>query len=334
MGAKQICSLENKNVLVTGGAGFIGSHLIDHIIRKENASKLVVADNFFLGKISNLLEAKKISHNLIIERCDVGDYEEINDLIIKNSIDVVFNLASIPLLSSLARPEWSIKKNIDMTINICRILREEKFTTLVQYSSSEALGTVRNFPMGNDHPSFPETPYAASKLATDHIALSYFNTFDFDVRIIRPFNQYGPRQNSHKFAALIPILIKRMLNNEEIYISGDGLQTRDFIFVKDTVDATIEILKNPKASGKIIHIGSGKEKTILSITKNVASLMDYKKEFKFIKDRIGDVKRHCAEVNEAKELIGWEPKTTFKDGIEETVEWYKCHPEAFDENIN
>ena len=330
---RQICSFENKNVLVTGGAGFIGSHLIDHIISKENARKLVVADNFFLGKISNLLEAKKRSTNLIIERCDVGDYEEINDLIIKNSIDVVFNLATIPLISSLVKPEWSIKKNIDMTINICRILREEKFMTLIQYSSSEALGTVRNFPMGNDHPSFPETPYAASKLATDHIALSYFNTFDLDVRIIRPFNQYGPRQNAHKFAALIPIIIKRMLKNEEIYISGDGLQTRDFIFVKDTVEATIDIFKNYQASGKIIHIGTGKEKTILSIAEKVASLMDYKKEFKFIEDRIGDVKRHCAEITEAKDLIGWKPKTTFEEGIEETVEWYKCNQEVFDENI-
>ena len=95
----------------------------------------------------------------------------------------------------------------------------------------------------------------------------------------------------------------------------------------------IDIFKNPQASGKIIHIGTGKEKTILSIAEKVASLMDYKKEFKFIEDRIGDVNRHCAEVTEAKDLIGWEPNTTFEEGIEETVEWYKCHPEAFDENI-
>ena len=329
---KKLCSLDNKNILVTGGAGFIGSHLIDHIVREENANKLVVADNFFLGKLSNLLETKEIFPNLIIERCDVSDYEEINDVIVNNSIDVVFNLATIPLISSLVKPEWSIKKNIDMTINICRILREEKFTSLVQYSSSESLGSVRKFPMGNDHPSFPETPYAASKLATDHIALSYFNTFDFDVRVIRPFNQYGPRQNANKFSALIPILIKRMINNENIYISGDGLQTRDFTFVKDTVDATIDIFKNPQTSGHIIHIGTGKEKSILSVAKKVASLLAYKKEFKFIEERIGDVKRHCADITQAKELIGWEPKTTFKDGIEETVEWYKCHPEAFDEN--
>jgi len=153
--------------------------------------------------------------------------------------------------------------------------------------------------MGNDHPSSTETPYAESKLATDHIALLYFNTYDF----IIPFNQYGPHQNAHKFSALILILIKKMVNNEEIYISGDELKTRDLIFVKDTFYATIDILKNPKASGKIIHIGSGKEKIILSIAKNLAFLIDYKNEFRFIKNRIGDIKRHCAKVTEAKKLL-------------------------------
>ena len=290
------CSLEGKNILVTGGAGFIGSHLIDLIIKQERANKIVVASNFFLGRLSNLSEARALFPDLVIERCDVGDFDEISEVILNHSIDVVFNLAAIPLISSLVKPEWSVRKNIDMTINVCQMLREEKFATLIQYSSSEALGTVRILPMGNDHPSFPETPYAASKLATDHIALSYFNKFGCDVSVIRPFNQYGPRQNAHKFAALIPILIKKMRKNDDIYISGDGLQTRDFIYVKDTVEATLEIFKHSQTRGKITHIGSGKEMSILSVVQKVASLMNYTKEFKYIEERIGDVRRHCADL--------------------------------------
>jgi len=324
-----LLTLNDKNILVTGGAGFIGSHLIDLIVKQESPKKVVVASNFFLGRLSNLSEAKESFPDLIIERCDVGDFEEINEVILNHSIDIVFNLATIPLLSSLTKPEWSLKKNLDMTINICKLLREEKFATLIQYSSSEALGTVRKLPMGNDHPSFPETPYAASKLATDHIALSYFNTFGCDVSVIRPFNQYGPRQNAHKFAALIPLLIKKMRKGEDIFISGDGLQTRDFIFVKDTVKATLELFKHPQTRGKIIHIGSGEETSVLSVVKKVASLMNYTKEFKFIEDRKGDVRRHCADIREANQLINWTPQTNFNKGIEETVEWYKSHPEAF-----
>ncbi|WP_269623199.1 dTDP-glucose 4,6-dehydratase [Prochlorococcus marinus] len=328
-----LCSLDDKNILVTGGAGFIGSHLIDLIVKQENPKKVVVASNFFLGRLANLSEAKESFPDLIIERCDVGDFEEINEVILNHSIDIVFNLATIPLISSLTKPEWSLKKNLDMTINICKLLREEKFASLIQYSSSEALGTVRKLPMGNDHPSFPETPYAASKLATDHIALSYFNTFGCDVAVIRPFNQYGPRQNAHKFAALIPILIKKMRKDEDIFISGDGLQTRDFIFVKDTVKATLELFKHPQTRGKIIHIGSGKEISVLSVVKKVASLMNYTKEFKFIEKRKGDVRRHCADISEANQLINWTPQTNFNEGIKETVEWYKSHPEAFQASI-
>tara|TARA_R110000824_G_scaffold342557_1_gene528986 strand:+ start:1809 stop:2786 length:978 start_codon:yes stop_codon:yes gene_type:complete len=323
-------SLKNKNVLITGGAGFIGSHLIDLMIEQEDPRKIVVASNFFLGKMSNLKEALQVFPELIVERCELTDLEEIKDVVLNHSIDIVFNLAAIPLPTSLLKPEWSIKKNVDMTINVCQLLREGFFNTLIQYSSSEALGTVRQLPMGNNHPSFPETPYAASKLATDHIALSYHNTYGCDIALIRPFNQYGPRQNANTYSALIPKIIKKMRKHEEVFITGDGLQTRDFNFVKDTVDATIEVYKNPVTRGKITHVGTGIERTILSVTQKTAELMNYTRELIFTEERIGDVKRHCADALEAKNTIGWEPKTSFDTGMEETIEWYKSHPEAFD----
>jgi UDP-glucose 4-epimerase len=327
-------NLKNKNVLVTGGAGFVGSHLIDLLLKQESPKKVVAASNFFLGKMSNLKQAKHLavsspSSEFIVERCELTDLEEIKDVVTKHSIDVVFNLAAIPLPTSLIKPEWSIKKNVDMTINICQLLREGLFDTLIQYSSSEALGTVRQLPMGNNHPSFPETPYAASKLATDHIALSYYNTYGCDIALIRPFNQYGPRQNANTYSALIPKIIKKMSKNEDVFITGDGSQTRDFNFVKDTVDATIEIYKNPLTRGKITHVGTGVERSILSVAQKTADLMHYKKDFIFTEERIGDVKRHCADSLEAEETIGWQPKTSFDKGMEETVSWYNVNPHAF-----
>ena len=322
-------NLKDKNVLVTGGAGFVGSHLIDLILKHESPKKVVAASNFFLGRMSNLKEASTFP-NFKVERCELTDIEEVKDVVINHSIDVVFNLAAIPLPTSLIKPEWSIRKNVDMTINVCQLLREQLFETLIQYSSSEALGTVRQLPMGNSHPSFPETPYAASKLATDHIALSYYNTYGSDIALIRPFNQYGPRQNANTYSALIPKIIKKMRNNEDVFVTGDGSQTRDFNFVKDTVDATLEIYKNPLTRGKITHVGTGVERSILSVAQKTAELMGYKKDFIFTEERIGDVKRHCADSLEAKETIGWEPKTSFEKGMEETVLWYNSNPDVFD----
>jgi UDP-glucose 4-epimerase len=321
-------NLKGKSVLITGGAGFVGSHLVDRII-KEEPEKIVIVSNFFLGNIDNLSEAKSKFPNLIIIRADVADYEEIEEAIVENNIDVVFNLAVIPLPTSLVKPEWTIKKNIDMTINVCKLLRLKKFETLIQYSSSEAAGSLKSFPMDESHVTEPETPYAASKAATDHIALSYHKTFGCDVTIIRPFNQYGPRQNAKKYAGIIPLTIGRMMRGDEVIIFGDGNQTRDFCFVRDTVEGTIEVYNNTDIIGQIINIASGKEVSMNELVKQIAKEMNYTKPILYKEARQGDVARHCADIEKAKKLCRWESETSFEDGIKETVSWYVQHPERF-----
>ncbi len=312
-------TLKGKTVVVTGGAGFVGSHLIDRII-EEKPKEIIALSNFFLGHKRNLAKAFSSFPNLRLIKCNVADYEEVEAVFSENNIDVVFNLSVIPLRSSLVRPEWTVRHNIEMSLNICKLLRLGKFKTLVQYSSSEALGSAKIVPMGEDHPMDPETPYAASKAATDHIALSYHHTFGCDVVVVRPFNQYGPRQNARKFAAIIPLMVGMMTRGEDVYIDGDGQQTRDFIHVKDTVDGTIAAFKNPATRGKVINIASGNEVKIKDLVYSVAKLMNFpESKIKYRPERPGDVRRHFAKVELAKELLGWEPKIGFEEGLKETV---------------
>ena len=321
-------SLKNKSVLVTGGAGFVGSHLVDRLI-KEEPEKIVVASNFYLGEAANLEDARAVFSHLKIVRCDVADYEEIKEVIEANNIDVVFNLAVIPLPTSLVKPEWTIRKNIEMTLNLCRFQRRGKFKTLIQYSSSEALGSAKTVPMGETHQMDPETPYAASKAATDHIALSYHHTFGCDVSVIRPFNQYGPRQNAKKYAGIIPLMIGRVMRNEPLTIYGDGEQTRDFLYVTDTVDATIKVYNDSATRGKVLNIASGEEKSMNEVVKTIAQLMNCHRPLVYKEARIGDVRRHLADVSLAKNILLWRPQVSFKEGMKKTVEFYQQHPERF-----
>ena len=315
-------NLKNKAVVVTGGAGFIGSHLVDRII-DENPEKILVLSNYFLGKQSNLSEALSRFKNLEIVKTDVGDHELVKHFFDNNNVDVVFNLAVIPLPTSLEVPSWTFSKNVNITSNICEMARHDKFKTLIHFSSSEVYGTSRYVPMDEKHPLEAETPYAASKVASDSLVLSYSRTFNIDCSIVRPFNNYGPRQNAGKYAAIIPLTIKRIMNNDDLIIYGDGEQTRDFIYVKDTADATIKVFNSSNSRGKVINVASGKEISMNKIVKTIIALMDYNKGIIYKDARAGDVRRHLADISLAKQLIEFEPETSFEEGIKETVEWYK-----------
>ena len=321
-------TLTGKTVVVTGGAGFVGSHLVDRIL-KDNPKKVIVLSNFFLGNPKNLTEAMK-NPAFELRRCDVTDYEPLENVFNDNEVDVVFNLAVIPLPTSLVMPEWSIRQNVEMTLNVCKLLRLKKFKTLIQYSSSEACGTAREVPMVEEYRLDPETPYAASKAATDHIALSYHHTFGCDVTVIRPYNQYGPRQNAKKYAGIIPLMVGRMRKGLPVHVFGDGEQTRDFLHVFDTVNATVEVYKNPKTRGQVINIASGKEVKIKDLVYAIADQVGYPRSNVEQKpERIGDVRRHVACTKKAKELLGWEQSIPWEQGLRDTVQWYLDHPEVF-----
>jgi len=316
-------SFLNKSILVTGGAGFIGSHLVDALI-KENPENLVVLSNFFLGKEDNLKEAIEKYPKLKIYHGSAADYETIKRIIENNNIDLVYNLAVIPLPASLEDPLWSTLENVKIALNVCELLRKGSFKKLIHFSSSEAYGSALSVPMNEKHELNPETPYAASKASGDLIVDSYYRTFKLDTSILRPFNNYGPRQNAGKFAAIIPIFIKKIINKEDtLTLNGDGKQTRDFIYVSDTANAAVEFAKNKNVIGKTINIAIGREISMNYLAELICKEMDFKGKIVHGPERPGDVKRHFADISLAKKLLNFEPKVKFEEGIKLTCDWYK-----------
>ena len=311
--------IKNKSVLVSGGAGFIGSHVVDRLV-KERPESIIVLDNFSLGKKENLEEAKKTFPKLKVINQDVADTKEVEKILEGNSVDIIFNLAVIPLPVSLEKPRWVFEENTKMTLTFLELARRGKFKTLVQFSSSEAYGSAIKVPMSENHPTNPTTTYGLSKLATDHLTLIYQNMYGIDASIIRPFNNCGPKQYAGNY--IIPSTIRSIFSNKPIIIHGDGLQTRDWIYVTDTADAAIKICKTQSTRGKIINIASAKETTIKDLVHLIIKAADYKGKIIHTKPRPGDVRRHFADVSLAKSLIDFKCKVPLEDGIKNILKFY------------
>ena len=241
----------------------------------------------------------------------------------KESLEVVFNLAIIPLPASLTDPRWVYEHNVGITLCLCELARKGYFQTLIHFSSSEAYGSCQYAPMDEQHPLNPTTPYGASKAATDHLVLSYCKSFGIDAAIIRPFNNYGPRQNEGNYAGVIPLTIKRILSGEAPVVYGDGEQTRDYIYVTETANAAVEIYDCKDSRGKIINIASGSEISINKLVRLVSEYMDSSIDIIYESERPADVRRFIASVSLAQNLINFRPKISLEDGIKLTIEWYK-----------
>ncbi len=318
-------TFEGKHVVVTGGAGFIGSHLVDLIALRQPAS-LAVLDNFFLGTRDNLKDAHERFPKLEIVDLDVSDMIAYRRFLEGRKTDVVFDLATIPLPASLENPHWSSLQIYHQALHACELCRLGMFKTLIHCSSSEAYGSAQYVPMDEEHPFRVETPYAAAKASAALLVESYQRTFGIDMAIGRPFNNYGPRQNGRDFSGIIPRLIQRIMRGETPVIFGDGKQTRDYLFVTDTARGLAMLYENEAARGQTFNLASGQELTVLQLVKEVSQLMGWKEGPKFEAPRPADVRRHCADVASAFKLLEFEPQISWKEGIERTVRWYQNHP--------
>jgi UDP-glucose 4-epimerase len=313
-----------SRVLVTGGGGFIGSHLIDRLV-EEKPETLVVVDNFYLGadKIRNLSQAKSNFPSLKVYREDAAEMRSMKKILKDEDIDIVFNLAVVCLPASLVKPKWVHDTNVTITSTFCELLRKDYYDMLIHFSSSEAYGSAEQVPMDENHPLNPSTPYGASKTASDHLVLSYHKTFGIDASIIRPFNNYGPRQNERTYAGVIPLTVKKVLKGESPVIYGDGLQTRDYTYVTDTADAAVKVYYTKSTRGMVLNIASGKETTIKDLISKIAKIMNCKKPIIYDKPRPGDVRRFVGSNSLAKKLINYEPKVSFDQGLRRTIDWYR-----------
>jgi len=315
-------SLKNKSILVTGGAGFIGSHLVDRVI-KENPSCLVVVDNFFLGSESNLVPAVQNYPGLEIIRLDASNLAAMQDVVKRFKTDVVFDLATIPLPTSLEYPNWTITTIVGIASTFCEIARLGLIKSLVHLSSSEAYGSALYVPMDEKHPHNASTPYAGSKSAADLIIQSYVKTFDIDATIIRPFNNFGPRQNPGSYAGIIPIVINNVRKGIPISIFGDGEQTRDFTFVTQTADFIAEIYAEESCHKDVWNVATGIETTVNNLVREILRVMGAENHpINYSPERLGDVRRHCADVSKTNSVLNLTPQAINEVQIHQTVDWY------------
>lgn len=316
-------SIKRKHALITGGAGFLGSHLADLLISRD-VGQLTIIDNFFLGTAANIVEARRLMPDIRVLDVDAADDRGIREVFSHvEAVDVVFDLAVIPLPTSLVRPQFCFDTNVRITSVLCELLRQGCFETLVHFSSSEAYGSARNIPMGEDHPLDPLTPYAASKAASDHLVHTYAATFGTDALVVRPFNNYGPRQNNQQYAGVIPTMLKCAFEENVFTIFGTGQQTRDYIYATDTVRAALDLYECSQARGKVVNIGSGQEISINALKMKVEQILGRFIPTEYREPRPGDVLRHCADITLLKSLVGIEDRIPIDEGLTRTVEFYR-----------
>ena len=232
------------------------------------------------------------------------------------------------MLYSFFNPAGACRVNLDIALALCELQRAGAYGRLVHLSSSEVYGTAQQFPMGEDHPLLAETTYAAGKAAADLAVASYVRMFGLDALTVRPFNNFGPRQNSGSFAGVIPLTVSRILAGDAPVIEGDGEQTRDFIFVEDTVDALLRLADLPDLNGQVVNLASGRETSILELVTHLCEALGWTGGIEHVATRAADVRRHRADVSRAESLIGPVATTTLADGLAATVEWYRSRAAA------
>lgn len=311
--------IKNSTILVTGGAGFIGSHLVDKLLL-EGAKEVIVVDNLFVGSEENLKDA--ILKGVILYKDDIEISSSLDYIFERHNIDIVFNCATKALNYSFVNPKNAYETNVNGILNILEHQRRGHFKTLVHFSTSEVYGTAVYEPMDESHPIKPTTTYAAGKAAADIAVHSWVNMFDLDAFIVRPFNNYGPRQNYKGYlAGIIPITSFRILNSINPEIHGTGLQSRDFIYVLDTVDAVIKLYPLMQKADSI-NISTDGQISMKDVIYKIASLMEYKGEILNKPARGADVECHNASNAKIKSMIDYQ-LTPFDEGLSKTVNWYK-----------
>lgn len=316
-------SVNSKSILVTGGAGFIGSHLVDRIVA-DNPARVTVVDNFFLGSIDNLTSSLGSGIDVEVIRLDAADLSAMQDIVQRRQVDTLFDLAMIPLPTSLEYPAWTVQTNVAIVTTVCELIRRGLIERLLHVSSSEAYGSARYIPMDEDHPHDAITPYAASKSAGDRIIESYVQTFGIDATVVRPFNNIGPRQNPGSYAGIVPIVVQRVLSGIPIEIFGDGEQTRDFIFVRDTADMIVAVHDEPQCRGDVLNVATGVETSINTLVQRLLGVMGAEGHEIVHRDpRPGDVRRHLADATKVRKALGRDIPLLTDEALAETVEWYR-----------
>jgi NAD dependent epimerase/dehydratase len=318
--------LKNKKILVTGADGFIGSHLTEELVRQGNNVRAFVFYNSFnsWGWLDHA--EPHIVKSLDVFSGDIRDPYGVKKAM--EGCDVVLHLAAlIAIPYSYHSPETYVDTNVKGTLNIVQAARDLCVSKVVHTSTSEVYGTAKFVPITEEHPLQGQSPYSASKIGADQIAMSFYTSFDTPVSIIRPFNTYGPRQSAR---AIIPTVIAQIANGQKKIKLGSLHPTRDMNYVMDTVRGFIAVAESEKSAGQVVNIGSNYEISMGEMVNMITALMgaDISIETDSIRVRPekSEVERLWADNAKAKQLLGWEPqyagKEGLKKGLSETIAWF------------
>jgi UDP-glucose 4-epimerase len=319
-------ALHGTNILVTGGAGFIGSHLVDELVLRRGAASVTVVDSLVNGRRENL-EHLADDPRLRLVTEDVRSAQAL-DLV--DGADAVFHLACLGVRHSLHDPRENHEVNATATLELLERARSAGVRRFVHVSSSEVFGTAQYAPMDEKHPTWPETVYGGSKLAGEAYARAAFRTHDMPVVVVRPIKTFGPRSHFEGDSGeVLPRTIVRALCGLPGFVYGDGEQTRDFLHVTDTARALADIAGCDAAVGRTVNVGSGAELTINDLVATVSRLVGRPDlEPVRLDARPGDVRRLLVDNTLVHELTGFTPRTTFEEGVAELVEWFRGRPES------
>ncbi|AFZ02037.1 GDP-mannose 4,6-dehydratase [Calothrix sp. PCC 6303] len=311
--------MQNKRILVTGGAGFIGSELVHQIIVKTN-NQVIVVDNLVNGQQKNLENLPSDRLELIV--ADIRDSDRMAEIM--SRVDVVFHLACLGVRHSIHSPEENHEVNATATLQLLSAARGAGVSRFVYVSSSEVYGTARWVPMTEEHPTFPMTVYGGSKLAGECYTRAFYETYSYPTVVVRPFNAYGPRcHHEGDSGEVIPKFLLRSMAGKPMVIFGDGTQTRDFTYVSDTARAIMLAGSTDSAIGQTINLGSGFEIAINDLAQEIAAIIT-SGDTSIIHDesRPGDVLRLYAETTKAYKLLGFQPEVSLHAGLIKLRDWY------------
>jgi UDP-glucose 4-epimerase len=307
--------MKYKKVLVTGGAGFIGSNLVKHLVEKRNY--VTVFDNFMSGYQSNLEPFPSIN----IINADVRDKNAVEEAM--RDVEVVFHLAaSVGNQRSINNPILDAEINVLGTLNVLESARKIGVRKIVTSSSAGIFGELKTIPIKEDHQIEPDSPYGCTKLCEEKLCLAYAKLYNIEAICLRYFNVYGPNQRFDAYGNVIPIFVFKMLRNESLIIYGDGEQTRDFVHVNDVVQANIKAAETVGLSGAI-NIASGKSVTINRLVEMITKDNVRKVNIVHGPERPSDVRHSLADLSFAKQIINYVPTVTLEEGIEGYIKWAK-----------
>lgn len=307
-----------SKIVVTGGAGFIGSHIAEQLTKQDH--EVIVVDNFSTGRRENL---NSFVDRVTLQNCDITDLASLHNIM--EGVDYVFHQAALPSVPrSIQHPDESQRSNSTGTLNVLIAAKDAGVKRLVYASSSSAYGHLNEPVKDENMVAEPVSPYGVAKLSGEHYCRAFHECYGFETVALRYFNVFGPRQNPFSaYTGVLAIFIPLMLQGKQPIVFGNGTSTRDFTFIQNNVHANILAMTKETAAGEMCNIACGTSISIIEIIDCINRILGTTIKPEFGPTRSGDIQHSCASLEKAKRVLGYEPQISFEDGLRETIEWYK-----------